>query len=135
MANLSELRTGIATNLATIPGLRTAATIPDNPNPPVAIISPDSIVFDSVFARGMQEYRFTVSVLVGLVAERSNQNKIDAYCSSTGASSIKLAIESDKSLGGKAFDVRVTEMRTYSFVTVGDVKYLAAEFVILCYAD
>lgn len=135
MANLSELRTGIATNLATISGLRTAATIPDNPNPPVAIITPDSIVYDSTFARGMQEYRFTVSVLVGLVAERSSQNKIDAYCSSTGSGSIKLAIESDKSLGGKAFDVRVTEMRTYSFVTVGDVKYLAAEFIVLCYAD
>jgi hypothetical protein len=135
MASLSDLRIGIATNLATIPGLRTTATIPDNPNPPVAIISPDSITYDSVFGRGMQEYSFTISVLVGLVAERSSQNKIDAYCSSTGASSIKLAVESDKSLGGKAFDVRVSEMRTYSSVSVGDVKYLAAEFIVLCYAD
>ena len=83
----------------------------------------------------MQEYRFTVSVLVGLVSERSSQNKIDGYCSSTGSSSIKLAVESDKTLGGKAFDTRVTEIRTYSSVTVGDVKYLAAEFIILCYAD
>jgi hypothetical protein len=135
MASLSELRTGIATNLATISGLRTAATIPDNPNPPIAIITPDSISYDDTFARGMQEYRFTVSVLVGLVAERSSQNKIDAYCSSTGSSSIKLAVERDKTLGGKAFDVRVSEMRTYSSVNVGDVKYLAAEFIVLCYAD
>lgn len=135
MASLSELRTGIATNLATISGLRTAATIPDSPNPPVAIISPDGITYDDTFARGMQEYRFTISVLVGLVAERSSQNKIDGYCSSTGSSSIKLAVESDKTLGGKAFDTRVTEMRTYSSVTVGDVKYLAAEFIVLCYAD
>lgn len=135
MASLTDLRVGLATNLATITGLRTAATIPDNPNPPIAIISPDSITYDSVYGRGMQEYRFSVSVLVGLVAERSNQNKIDAYCSSTGSSSIKLAIESDKSLGGKAFDVRVTDMRAYASVTVGDVKYLAAEFTVLCYAD
>jgi hypothetical protein len=135
MANLSELRTGLATNLATVSGLRTAATIPDNPNPPIAIITPDSIGYDSTFGRGMQEYRFTVTVLVGLVSERSSQNKIDMYCSSTGSSSIKLAVESDKSLGGKAFDVRVSEMRTYSSVSVGDVKYLAAEFIVLCYAD
>jgi hypothetical protein len=135
MANLSELRTGLATNLATVSGLRTAATIPDNPNPPIAIITPDSIGYDSTFGRGMQEYRFTVTVLVGLVSERSSQNKIDGYCSSTGSSSIKLAVESDKSLGGKAFDVRVSEMRTYSSVSVGDVKYLAAEFIVLCYAD
>jgi predicted ATP-grasp superfamily ATP-dependent carboligase len=83
----------------------------------------------------MQEYRFTVTVLVGLVSERSSQNKIDAYCSSTGSSSIKLAVESDKTLNGKAFDTRVSEMRTYSSVTVGDVKYLGAEFIVLCYAD
>lgn len=135
MASLTDLRTGLATNLATITGLRTAATIPDNPNPPIAIISPNSITYDSVYGRGMQEYQFIVTVLVGLVSERSSQNKIDAYCSSTGSSSIKLAVESDKTLNGKAFDVRVTDMRAYASVTVGDVKYLAAEFNVLCYAD
>lgn len=135
MASLSELRTGIATNLGTISGLRTAATMPDNPNPPIAIVSPDGIAYDSTFARGMQEYTFTVTVLVGLVSERSGQSKIDAYCSSTGASSVKLAIESDKTLGGKAFDTRVTNMRTYASVSIGDVKYLGAEFMVLCYAD
>lgn len=135
MANFSDLRTGLATNIATIPGLRTTATIPDNPNPPVAVISPISITYDSVYGRGMQEYQFTITVLVGLVSERSSQNKIDAYCSSTGTSSIKLAVESDKTLGGKAFDVRLTDMRAYSSVAIGDVKYLAAEFNVLCYAD
>lgn len=135
MASLTDLRVGLATNLATITGLRTAATIPDNPNPPIAIITPNAITYDSVYGRGMQEYQFTIAVLVGLVAERSSQNKIDAYCSSTGSSSIKLAVESDKSLGGKTFDVRVTDMRAYASVAVGDVKYLAAEFNVLCYAD
>lgn len=135
MATLTELRTGIANNLATIPGLRTAALMPDNPNPPVAIVSPDGISYDSVFARGMQDYTFTVTVLVGIVSDRSGQNKLDAYCASTGASSIKLAIESDKTLGGKAYDVRVTDMRTYASVNIGDVKYLGAEFMVLCYAD
>jgi hypothetical protein len=42
MAQISELRSGIATNLATITGLRTGATIPDNVNPPFAIIAPAS---------------------------------------------------------------------------------------------
>ena len=96
MALLSELRTGLATNLATITGLRTAAIMPDNPNPPIAIIQPDSIAYDDTFGRGMQTYTFTVVVLVGRVVERSAQNAIDAFCASTGASSIKLAIESDK---------------------------------------
>jgi hypothetical protein len=43
MATVSELRTGIATNLATIAGLRTAATVPDQINPPIAVVMPNSI--------------------------------------------------------------------------------------------
>jgi hypothetical protein len=135
MALLSEIRTGLATNLATITGLRTAAVLPDNPNPPIAIISPDSIAYDNTFARGMQTYQFTVIVLVGRVAERTAQNSMDAFCSSTGTSSIKLAIERDKTLGGKVYDLRVTDMRAYATIPVGEVNYLAAEFLVLCYAD
>ena len=128
MALLSELRTGLATNLATITGLRTAALMPDNPNPPIAIVQPESIAYDDTFGRGMQTYTFTIVVLVGRVAERSAQNAIDAFCASTGASSIKLALESDKTLGGTAFDLRVTDMRAYASIAVGEVNYLAAEF-------
>jgi hypothetical protein len=135
MALLSELRTGIATNLATVAGLRTAATMPDNPSPPIAIVIPSTITFDDTFQRGMQTYSFNVLIVVGRVDERTAQNKLDAYCASTGASSIKLAIESDKSLGGKAFDVRVTEMRNYGSIVIGEVVFLSAEFTVLCYAD
>jgi hypothetical protein len=83
----------------------------------------------------MQTYTFSVQVIVGRVSERSGQNSIDAYISSTGTKSIKLAIESNKTLGGKAFDLRVTDMRNYGELLVGEVNYLSAEFVVLCYAD
>lgn len=135
MASVTDLRTGLATNLATISGLRTSPTLPDNPNPPIALITPVSISFDDVFKRGMQTYTFVVSVIVGRADERTAQNKLDAYVSSTGSSSIKLAVESDKTLGGKAFDTRLTEMRNYGQITIGDVIYLSAEFTALCYAD
>jgi hypothetical protein len=83
----------------------------------------------------MQTYTFVVSVIVGRVDERTAQNKLDAFVSSTGSSSIKLAVESDKTLGGNAFDCRVTEMRNYGELTIGDVIYLSAEFTVLCYAN
>ena len=135
MASISTLRTGIATNLATITGLRTTSTMPDNPNPPIAIVIPRSVSYDEAFRKGMQIYQFNVMVIVGRVDERSAQNNLDAFCSSTGSSSIKLAIESDKTLGGSAFDVRVTEMTNYAQITVGEVVYLSGEFQVLCYAD
>jgi hypothetical protein len=135
MASISELRAGLATNLATISGLRTAATVPDQINPPIAVVMPASITYDLAFARsGGDEYEFTVMVIVGRVDERMAQNKLDAYCSGSGAQSIKTAIESNRTLGGKAFDCRVTSLRNYNQVTVGDVTYLAAEFVVQVYS-
>jgi hypothetical protein len=135
MASVTDLRTRIATNLATITGLRTSPTLPDNPNPPIALVTPISVSFDDSFKRGMQTYTFVISVIVGRADERTAQNKLDGFVSSTGSSSVKLAVESDKTLGGNAFDCRVTEMRNYGQLTIGDVIYLSAEFTVLCYAN
>jgi hypothetical protein len=66
--------------------------------------------------------------------ERSAQNKLDGYCNPTGSTSIKTAIQSDRTLGGQAFDCRVTNLRSYQSVTVGDTTYLAGEFVVQVYA-
>jgi hypothetical protein len=135
MASISDLRTGIKNNLTTITGLRTSDFQPDSISPPIAIVFPVSVNYDETFARGMQTYTFAVQVIVGRVSERTGQSTLDAYCSSTGTNSIKLAIESNKTLAGKAFDLRVTDMRNYGELTVGEVNYLSAEFVVLCYAD
>lgn len=126
--SVSTIRTGIATNLATIAGLRTASTVPDDPKPPVAIVVPNNITYDTSFARGADTYEFSVLVLVGRVDERTSQNRLDAYCTPTGG--IKAAVESDKSLGGAAMSLRVTEMRNYQSLAVGEATYLAAEFVV-----
>jgi hypothetical protein len=135
MASVSELRTGIATNLATITGLRTSSFMPDNPNPPIAVVMPSSISYDDVFKRGMQTYIFNVLVIVGRVDERTAQSNLDGFVSSTGSSSVKRAIEVDKTLGGKAFDTRVTEMRNYGQLSIQDILYLTGEFTVLVYAD
>ena len=134
MPTFSQLRTGLATNLATISGLRTANLIPDQVNPPIAIITPETITYDTSFARGLDEYNFTILVVVHRVAERSAQSSLDAFCNPTGSTSIKTAIESDRSLGGKAQTLRVTDLRTYQALSVGDVDYLAAEFSVVVYA-
>jgi hypothetical protein len=135
MASVSELRTGIATNLATITGLRTSSFMPDNPNPPIAVVMPSSISYDDTFNRGMQTYIFNVLVIVGRVDERTAQSNLDAFVSGTGSSSVKRAIEVDKTLGGKAFDTRVTEMRNYGQLSIQDILYLTGEFTVLVYAD
>lgn len=135
MANISDLRTRIAANLATITGLRTGSTIPDNVNPPFAIVAPSSVSYHQSFANGMSTYNFTVTLVVGRASERSAQNALDAYCSPTGTSSIRVAIESDRTLGGFAFDCIVSGMRNYGSISLGDNTYLAAEFDLVVQAD
>lgn len=135
MATISELRAGLATNLATIAGLRTTSTVPDQVNPPIAVVMPPTITYDLAFARsGGDEFEFIVMVIVGRVDERTAQNRLDQFCTGTGASSVKAAIENNRTLGGKAFDCRVTNLRNYQQLIVGDVTYLAAEFVVQVYA-
>jgi len=128
VASITDLRDGIAANLATIPGLRTAATVPDNPNPPIAIVQLRRVEYHQDFKRGMTEYNFSVQIVVGRVDERTAQRNLDTYCSSTGESSVMLAIESNRSLSGKAFDTIVTEMTSYGSIVISDINYLAVEF-------
>jgi hypothetical protein len=135
MASISDLRAGIATNLATIAGLRTGSTIPENVNPPFAIVAPSSMSYHQSFANGMTTYNFVVTLVVGRADGRSAQNALDAFCSSTGSSSIRVAVESNRTLGGKAFDCVVTGMRNYGSLAIGDNTYLAAEFDLTVQAD
>jgi hypothetical protein len=132
--SISQIRTRLATNLATISGLRTAAEIPDLPNPPIAVVSLNSVTYDGAYAKGMTTYNFSITVIVGRVAEREAQRKLDAYIS-TGASSIKSAVESDKTLGGYAYDCRVVSMDSVGSLTVSDTTYLAADFTVAVIAN
>ena len=128
MTALSDLRTGLANRLATITGLRSSATIPDNPQPPIAVVVPSRILYDTAMGRGSDEYEFTVTVIVGRVHDRTSQTNLDAYCASSGSASVKAAIEADRTLGGKAIDCRVTQMSNQGFLSIGDITYHTAEF-------
>jgi hypothetical protein len=131
---VGALRAGLATNLATITGLRANAIQPDNPIPPQAIIFPTSITFDRTFKRGLDEYAFTITLIAGRQDARNGQAIMDGYCAPTGSGSIKTAIESDKTLGGACQTLRVTELSAYGSTSIGDTIYLTADFSVIVYA-
>jgi hypothetical protein len=130
--SLAQIRQGLAKNLSTIRGLRVAETIPDQVNPPVAIIELQTADYDGALRGGLTTYTFQVSVIVGRVSERTAQRTLDAYIT-PGVGSIKDAIESDRSLDGSADTVRVERMGNYGSVTIGDVTYMAADFTVTIY--
>lgn len=135
MASITDIRNGLASQLATISGLRTTTETPDTISPPIAIVNLANLNYDRAFQRGLDEYNFVVTVIVGRVGERSAQRLLDSYVSTTGSSSVKLAIESDKTLGGKCDSLRVTDMRNYGSIVVGEITYLAAEFNVVVFAQ
>ena len=132
--SITDIRDGLATNLATISGLRTSAELPDQPNPPIAVVQLNNVTYDQAFQGGLVLYNFTITVIVGKVAERLAQQRLNAYAS-TGAGGVKTALQSDKTLGGHAFDVKLQEMTNIGAITLGEQQYLAAEFAAIVYAD
>tara|TARA_R110000744_G_scaffold90126_2_gene175048 strand:- start:222 stop:548 length:327 start_codon:yes stop_codon:yes gene_type:complete len=104
--------------------------MPDNPTPPIGIINLDSVDYDGAMQGGLTTYSFVVMVVVGRAAEREMQRKLDAYCDPTGSQSVKLAIESDKTLSGEVYDLRVERSSGMGSIIINDQNYLAAEFTV-----
>jgi len=134
--SITDIRDGLEANLETISGLRGYSEIPDNPSIPAAVVTLDTIEYDQSFQKGLVLYNFSVTVIVGRFNSRSAQQNLNDYADNTGSNSIKTAIESDKSLGGSAFDVRVTSMTGISNIDLNDGNnYIGMDFSVTCYAN
>jgi hypothetical protein len=134
MSSISELRQGLANNLQTITGLRVVDTLPDLVNPPMAMIGLTKVNYNQQNQRSMAEYTFQVTVVVGRVSERTAQATLDVLVA-PGLGSVKYAIESDRTLGGKAYETFVPELSAYGAVSINGIDYLSAEFSVQVYAQ
>jgi len=133
---ITAIRDGLEANLETISGLRGYSEIPENPSIPAAVVTLDTIEYDQAFQKGLVLYNFSISVIVGRFNARSTQQKLNDYADNTGSDSIKTAIESDKSLGGSAFDVVVTSMTGISNIDLNDGNnYIGMDFSVTVYAN
>ena len=114
MALLTSIRDGLKTNLETISGLTAYEYVPDWIEPPIALVAPiNSLNYDSTMARGADTYEIPVIVYISRVDAQLSQDTVDGYLASTGATSVKAAIESDPTLGGAAMSVRVISASDY----------------------
>jgi hypothetical protein len=131
---VSQIKTGLAANLATVSGLRAYAYQPDNVNTPFAWPLLDSIQYNGAMGGGLITHKFTVSVVVGRSAERTAQTLLDGYLSYKGSLSIRQALESDRTLGGVVQDLIVESANNISTLEANDATYLAIDFVVTVYA-
>jgi hypothetical protein len=123
--NPSTVRDKLKTALQAISGLRAYDLIPDTVVPPAAVVGQLDFTFDIDNARGLDQAQVDVLVIVQRFSERSGQDKLDAYLAGSGASSIKQALEVDRTLGGTVNTLRVTgaEAGTYDSQGVTFLSY------------
>lgn len=125
----SEVRDGLKKNLQEIDGLRVYDLVPDNPQPPSAIIGQLDLVFDLNNARGLDQANIDVLVIVQRFSERTGQDKLDKYLSGSGDYSIKAAIEADKTLDGSVDTLRVTSAQSGVY-QAADIEYLSYRYQV-----
>jgi len=130
---ISDLRKGLANNLKKITGLRVVETLPDVVNPPMAMIGLAKVAYNQQNQRSMAEYTFKITVVLGRVSERTAQQALDVLVA-PGSGSIKEAVESERSLGGFAYEVFIPELSAYGAITVNGIDYLSAEFSVQVFA-
>lgn len=134
-AAIANLRAGLATQLATISGLRVYAYVPDTPNLPSAVVRLVRVSYDSTLSRGSDEFEFLITMVVGRADDRVAQTSVETYLAGTGSSSVKTAIEADPTLGGVALNTRVQEARNIATEDRGDgIGLLTVDFTVLVIA-
>ena len=134
MSTIGQIQDGLAANLATISCLRTSSFVPDNPSPPIAIPMPKGIEYDKAFGGGLHMFRYDIIVIAVRASERIAQSVLDAYCDPSGSSSVKAALESDRTLGGVAQDLWVGQRTDIKALQISETTYLAAYFDVQVYA-
>ena len=128
----SDVRDGLKTRLQTISGLRCFDLIPDQVTPPTAIVGQLDFTFDIDNARGLDLANVDVIVIVQRFSERAGQNRLDSYLSGSGATSIKAAIEGDRTLGGACQTLRVTSAESGSYESNSQI-FLSYRYRITIY--
>lgn len=134
---IAEIADGLAEAMSHVRGLRTSAHPVENPVHPHASVRIGSINYHSAFGgMGFTELRWVVTVTVGRVAIRSTMPALEALIdpSGTALTSIPVAIEEDKTLGGVCSSLKVLGV-TQVGVTSDEEAALVATLEVITYAE
>ena len=130
--DLTEVREGLAARLNNVSGLRVFSYVPDSASPPIAVVAfPESFEFDLAMNRGLDSFPIIpVLILVGRASDRASQALLATFVAASGPTSIKQAIEGDRTLGGACSDLRVTRVTDFKLYPIGATEYLGCRFEV-----
>ena len=131
--NPSTVRTNLKTALTAISGLRVFDYVPDSTNIPTnnafAIVGQLSMNYDYTLNRGFDSATCQIIVVVGRMSEKDGQSRLDGLLASSGSTSIKAAVEADKTLGGAVQTLRVVSASPGT-ITSANIDYLSYQYSV-----
>ena len=129
----STVRTNLKTALNTITGMRVFDYVPDSTNIPTnnafAIVGQLNMNYDFTLNRGFDSATCQVIVVVGRMSEKDGQSRLDGLLASSGSTSIKTAIEADKTLSGAVQTLRVVSASPGT-ITSANIDYLSYQYSV-----
>jgi len=133
-ATVSQVADGIKVRLATISGLRTFSYQPEQLNPPVAFPVLESVEYHRAFGGGDVRMRWQIFVIVGRYLDRVAHSSLDGFLSYSGATSLRAAIEGDRTLGGVANTLVLDSGLSVGSLTVAEAEFLQVQCSVLVHA-
>lgn len=135
-ATVQQVADGLADALnSNLQAMRAYSDQPDNITPPVAVAILDSVpTYHGAQQGGLPTYTMRVQMVVDHLDNREAFGRLNKLLSYDGADSVRVAIESDKTLGGVCQTLIVERAENIGQVEVGQVRYLAADVIVTVYA-
>jgi hypothetical protein len=128
MANIADIRAGLAANLSTVPNCQISAYQRSQPSvPSIQVVGPE---IDYNFAPHAEEMTWTIRGLVAAVNDEGGQRRLDKWKAGEGSESIRAAVEADKQLGGACDNLHVTGVGRDQIFVYGTVEALGAEWSV-----
>lgn len=137
MANLTQLRAGIAERLDRITDLEVHDTLVGNVNPPAVMVgglAGDGLLeYDYTMGRGRDRWELTFWLYVAYADQDIAQTAMDPYLAHSGSLSIKATVEDTVTdpgdiLNSQTDTVRLLTARDYGEYEVGGSSLLGVEF-------
>lgn len=132
--NLSDIRRGLVGQLALVRGLRVSEHVPEQVNPPAAIITRAEVDYTQNMSGGLTEWSMQIQLIAGRMSDQQSQRQIDAWLSWDGDQSVRQALEADRTLGGNCQTSRVASADALSSVQVGDSEYIGVTVAVTVWA-
>jgi uncharacterized protein YfaQ (DUF2300 family) len=107
--------------------------VPDSANIPTnnafAVVGQLSMNYDFTLSRGFDQATCNVIVMVGRMSEKDAQSRLDGLLASSGVTSVKAAIESDKTLSGAVQTLRVVSAAPGT-ISSANIDYLSYQYSV-----